>query len=195
MNTLSELLSSRVKAEIFRLLFGADVRELHVREIARRANLNDATVRQELKKLTALGIITSRRDGNRICYRARTEHPLYSDIHGMVRKTSGLAEALAESLRGTDVRVAFVFGSMASGEANVESDIDLMVVGSLTLRELTKRLLGAAARLGREINSHVLSAGEFLRRKKTRDRFLTAVLKSPKLYVIGDDRELEGLGR
>ncbi len=195
MNTLSELLSSRVKAEIFRLLFGADPRELHVREIARRAGLNESTVRQELKKLTGLGIITARRDGNRICYSARREHPLYSDIRGMVLKTSGLAEVVRKSLRRSDVRVAFVFGSIGSGEANAESDVDLMVVGTLTLRELTRRLAGAAARLGREINPHLFSVGEFLKRKKVRDRFLTAVLRAPKLFIIGDDHELEGSGR
>ncbi len=195
MNTLSELLSSRVKAEIFRLLFGADASELHVREIARRANLNDATVRQELKKLINLGLIAARPDGNRTCYRARPEHPLYSEIRGMVLKTSGLAEVVRESLRGSDVRVAFVFGSMASGEGKAGSDVDLMVLGPLTLRELTKRLMGAAARLGREINPHVLSIGEYSRRTRARDRFLTSVLKGPKLFVVGDDHELEGLGR
>ena len=52
MDTLIELLSSRVKAEIFRLLFALEGRELHVREIGRQAALNDATVRQELKKST-----------------------------------------------------------------------------------------------------------------------------------------------
>lgn len=43
MNTLAELLFSRGKAEIFRLLFGVIPRELHVREIERQSGLADAT--------------------------------------------------------------------------------------------------------------------------------------------------------
>src|SRR6266705_6345829 len=80
MNTLADLLSSRVKAEVFRLLFGTVDQELHVREIERRSGLADATVRQELKRLTRLGVIELRRDGNRTYYHASTSHPLYSDI-------------------------------------------------------------------------------------------------------------------
>lgn len=76
MNTLAELLSSRVKAEIFRLMFGAGNGELHVREIERRSGLADATVRQELKRLTRLGVVEPRRDGNRTYYHANTQHPL-----------------------------------------------------------------------------------------------------------------------
>ena len=59
MNALSEILSSRTRAEIFRLLFGAIEDELHVRELQRRSGLNDRTIRQELSKLVRLdGSIT-----------------------------------------------------------------------------------------------------------------------------------------
>lgn len=65
MNALVELLSSRVKAEVFRLLFGLTNRELHVRELERQSGLAVSTVRQELKRLTRLGLVEARRDGNR----------------------------------------------------------------------------------------------------------------------------------
>src|SRR5882757_9394994 len=98
MNTLAELLSSRVRAEIFRLLFGLTVRELHVRELERQSGLADATVRQELKKLTRMGIVQARRDGNRTYYRASAQHPLYDDIRNLVIKTNGLADVLRDAL-------------------------------------------------------------------------------------------------
>jgi len=90
MDNLPRLLSSRVKAEVFRLLFGPDALELHVREIARRAGLNEATVRQELSALAGLRLVALRRDGNRAYYRAETANPLCADIRNIVRKTSGL---------------------------------------------------------------------------------------------------------
>src|SRR5204862_8335352 len=102
-----------VKAEIFRLLFGVAANELHVRAIERQSGLADATVRQELKRLLRLGVIESRIDGNRTYYRADTRHPLYPDIRNMVLKTNGLGEVLHQALVSSDIKLAFIFGSLA----------------------------------------------------------------------------------
>lgn len=91
MNTLALLFSSRVKAELFRLLFGSGANELHVRELGRQSGLAMSTVRQELKNLVRLGVVKSRQDGNRTYYRADSQHPLYPEIHSLVLKTCGLA--------------------------------------------------------------------------------------------------------
>jgi DNA-binding transcriptional ArsR family regulator len=195
MNTLVELLSSRVKAETFRLLFGTTGRELHVREIERQSGLADATVRQELKRLARLGVVESRRDGNRTYYRANARHPLYPDIRNLVIKTSGLVDVLREALTHRAVQAAFVFGSLADGSEKAQSDVDLMVIGTISLRQLGKLLSGVAGKLAREINPHVLTAEEFVRRKKARDHFLTTVIHAPRLFVIGDEHELEAMGR
>ena len=98
MNFLADLLSSRVKAEVFRLLFGPAARELHVRELERQSGLSVSTVRQELKRLSRLNLVLVRKDGNRTYYRANSEHPLCPEIRGLVLKTSGLVEVLKEAL-------------------------------------------------------------------------------------------------
>jgi len=195
MNTLAELLSSRVRAEIFRLLFGLVDRELHVRELERQSGLADATVRQELKKLTRIGVVEVRRDGNRTYYRANAQHPLYEDIRNLVLKTSGLADVLREALGTAGVQLAFVFGSVASATEKAHSDVDLMVIGTINLRQLGKRLSGIAAKIGREVNPHVLTDEEFARRVEVHDHFLTSVLNTPRLFVIGSDRELKTMGK
>ncbi len=196
MNKLADLLSSRVKAEIFRLLFGGPRQELHVREIARQSDLSEATVRQELKRLARLELVAARRDGNRTCFRANTEHPLYPDIRNIALKTSGLVYVLHEVLakERKAIRVAYVFGSIASGSDKAQSDVDLMVIGDLSLRQLGRLLSGVSLELGREINAHVVDEGEFAKRRKSHDHFLTTVLAAPKLFVIGNENELTRLG-
>jgi DNA-binding transcriptional ArsR family regulator len=192
----AELLSSRGRAELFRLLFGPAHRELHVRELERRTGLSDATVRQELKKLSRLGVVEARRDGNRTCYRANDAHPLYPDIRNLVLKTSGLTDVLREVLdRAGDIKLAFVFGSIAGDTAKGHSDIDLMVIGTISLRQLSKRLSGLEAKLGREVNPHVLTPEEFARHAGERNHFITAVLKGPWLFVVGSEDVLRKLGR
>jgi predicted nucleotidyltransferase len=139
--------------------------------------------------------VSVRRDGNRTYYRPNRIHPLYPEIRSLVLKTSGLGDVLRQALAGLQVSVSFVFGSVAEGIETPESDVDLMVVGSPTLRQLSKPLAHASSRLGREINAHVLTPAEFARRKQERDHFLESVLARPRVYVIGSDDELEAVGR
>ncbi len=195
MNSLAPLLSSRVRAELFRLLFGTPPRELHLRDLARRAGLNEATVRQDLKLLGAMHLVNLRRDGNRAYYSANASNPLYPEIRGLVLKTCGLADVLREALGADGIRIAFVFGSIAGGVEKAESDVDLMVIGSITLRQVAGRLSGVTGRLGREINPHVFTPKEFASRIESGDHFVSAVMEAPKLFLIGDDDELAGLGR
>lgn len=195
MNTLAELLSSRVRAEIFRLLFGPVSRELHVRELQRQSGLNDATVRQELKKLTRLGVVEARQNGNRTYYRANAQHPLYEDIRNLVLKTSGLVDVLREALGNSGIRLAFVFGSLASATEKAHSDVDLMVIGTISLRQLGKRLSGISEKIGREVNPHVLTPEEFTQRVKAQDHFITSVLATSRLFVIGGEDELGTMGK
>ena len=190
---LAEILSSRVRAEIFRLLFGVSEAELHVREIERRSGLNISTVRQELEKLERLDLLTARRDGNRLYYRANRDHPLFTDIHNLVVKTSGLVDILREAVDKEGVKIAFVFGSIAGNQADAGSDVDLMVIGDVGLRTLSGWLTGISDKIEREVNPHVLSEEEFARKKQSKEHFLSNVLSSPKLFIKGTEDELAAL--
>jgi predicted transcriptional regulator len=90
MNTLAQLICSRIRAEIFRVLFGPGAEELHLREIQRRSGFAVGTVRQDIEKLVNLGVVMRRKDGNRVYYAANRHHPLYDEIRRMVLKTIGL---------------------------------------------------------------------------------------------------------
>lgn len=195
MNRLTELLSSRARAEIFRLLFGRMGEELHVREIERRSGLNDSTLRQELRKLVRLDLLQSRRDSNRVYYRAKTENPLYPEIRNLVLKTSGLSDVMKSALIDTRIQMAFVFGSIACGEEKAGSDVDLMVIGQLGLRDLSRLLSGIGEKIGREVNPYVLREEEFRKRIRAKDHFVSSVMEAPKIFIIGSQRELEAMGR
>ena len=194
MKLLAEILSSRVRAEIFRLLFGVSDRELHVREIERQTGLTIATVRQELRKLEGMDIVKARRDGNRLYYRANKEHPLYAEVHNLVLKTSGLVDVLKKVLDRTEVKVAFVFGSIADDQAGAHSDVDLLVIGEVGLRSLSAWLSGVSDEIGREINPHALSEQDFRKRKRADEHFLSQVLGAPKLFIVGNEDDLEAMG-
>jgi predicted nucleotidyltransferase len=194
MNSLARLICSRVRAEIFRILFGVRAGELHLREIHRQTGFALGTVTQDLGKLVKLQLVSSRRDGNRVYYSANQRHPLYPEIRLLVLKTSGLVDVLSEALETGNIQCAFVFGSVASGTENADSDIDLMVIGDISLRKVSSLLSAAGNQLGREINPHVMSSAEFARRVHEKDHFVTSVLANPRIFVKGSAHDLEGMG-
>ena len=194
MKMLIKLLSSRTRAEIFTILFGLNPLELHIREIARRSELSEASIRQELNKLTGLDLVRNRRDSNRVYYCANKENPLYKEIHSIVLKTTGLTDILREALSDTLIEIAFVFGSFATGEESVNSDIDLMIIGDIGLRAVSRLLSGVSEKIEREINPHVMTRKEYISRRISGDHFVLNVLKGPKLFVKGDQNKFEELG-
>ncbi len=194
MNVLSEILSSRTRAEIFKLLFGTIERELHVREIQRRSGLNDSTIRQELRKLVRLDLVIGRKDSNRVYYRAKKSSPLYPELRNLVLKTVGLADILRGALQDERIKVVFVFGSIVDGKETADSDVDLFVIGDVGLRRISELLAGVSEKIGREINPHVMSKDEFRNRIETGEHFVSSIVKSPKLFITGTDRDLETMG-
>ncbi len=196
MGILAEILSSKIRAGIFRILFGVDPdTELHMREIERRTGFAIGTVQKELQKLQRLEIITRIKDGNRVYYRANTVHPLYPDIRSIVLKTSGLADVIMNALANEKgIKVAFIFGSLARQEDKATSDVDLMVIGDIGLRKLTGLLTDVASKIGREINPHAFTEKEFVKRRRGQDHFLNQVLESPKIFIIGTENDLAEMG-
>jgi uncharacterized protein len=194
MDVLTAILSSGVRAEIFRVLFGLSTEELHMREIQRRSGFAIGTVQTELRKLQGLDLVKKRRDGNRVYFRANRQNPLFNDIHKLVLKTTGLVDVLKKALSVDEkIRLAFVFGSVARGEIQAGSDIDLMIIGDVGLRNISRHLSGVTELMGREINPHVYSDADFSSRKKSGEHFLNRLLKEPKLFIIGNENDLEAM--
>ena len=191
---LHELLPP-VRAEAFRLLFGPDSRDLHLRELCRLSKLGIGPWQRELAKLEKLDLIHRRVDGNRRSFRANKEHPLYPELASLVAKTSGLREVLVNALKeAKGIQVAFVFGSLAGGAGKASSDVDLMVIGDIGLRDIAPRLRPAIDSIGREINPVVMSPAGFSSKVKEGDAFLKNVLAAEKLFIVGGADELGSMG-
>ncbi len=161
-------------------------------ELARRLGVPSSSLQRELRDLTEAGILKTYRQGRMAYYQANVESPLFPDLQGLLLKTSGLVDVLFDSLKPVvpKLRLVFIYGSIASGGATHASDIDLMVIGSVSPVELVQPLRRARDLLGREINPTVYSPSEFAKKRRAKDHFLTRVLDKPLLFVIGDGDEL-----
>lgn len=163
---------------------------MHLREIVRKSKLSVGTIQKELKNLEITGVILPERDGNRLNYFANQAHPLFPVIMELIRLTTGVYGTLRDAISFNGVMFAYVFGSIASNREKPQSDIDLMVIGSLSLRDLAKRLSGLSEKLGREINPHCFTCEEYFSRCKNKEHFVTSVIQAKRQIIIGDKDEL-----
>ncbi len=162
-------------------------REFYLRELVRLTGFAPRTVNQEIDRLVASDLLTERRHGNRRYLSANERHPLFRPIREIVLKTDGLAGVLSEALGIDGVDFAFVFGSIAAAAAKGGSDIDLLIVGDIGLREAVKRLAPAQDQLEHEIVPIVWTLREFERRRQDGDHFLSDILRGPRIVVVGSE--------
>jgi predicted nucleotidyltransferase len=193
MNKLALLFYSAVRAELFRLLFGVRPGKMYRAEIIGLTRFAKGSVEEELKKLVDLELLITSKESHRRFYTANTAHPLYPELRNIVLKTSGLRDVVLEAISSEHIRFAFVFGSIASVTERAESDLDLMIIGSVTHRDLASPLRALTDQLGREINPHFYTVEEMMRRLSVRDHFLRDVISKPKLFIIGDEHEFTAM--
>src|SRR5439155_24908581 len=92
------------------------------------------------------------------------------------------------------ISAALVFGSAARNELRNDSDIDVLVVGDVAVGDVVDVLSQAEQVLGRQVNPTFYPPGEFARKITTGHHFLTAVLKEPHIFIIGNGDDLGRLG-
>lgn len=189
------------------LMFGAYRRQLlatlllrpdekfHVRELGRMTGISAGSIHRELKAMAEAGLLLRERVGNQVFYQANQACAIYDELATIFRKTIGLATLLNDALSGLarDIEFVFVFGSMATGLQTSSSDVDLLVLGDVSLFNVAKALSPVQATIGREINPVVMKIDKFLALIGKKDRFATRVWEEPKIDVMGGEDEVAEL--
>lgn len=190
------LLFGSTRRRVLGWLLGHVDESYYLRQIARHTGTAVGAVQRELELLTSAGLLRRTVQGRQVYFQANREAPIFPELRGLFAKTVGLADMLRDGLAslGEQVAVAFVFGSAARGDLRPGSDIDVLVVGDAAFGDVVGALAGAQERLGRDVNPTVYRPSEFRAKLRARHHFLTTVLKGPRLFIVGGDDELVGLG-
>ncbi len=192
MSRLAELLFKDYRRRVLGLLLLHPDKKYHVREIARLTGTVAGTLHKELARLAEAGILRKETVGNQVQYSADRNCPIFEELAGILRKTSGVVDVLADALApiADGIDTAFVFGSMASGKETAGSDVDVLVIGDVTFSEVANALYPAQDLLQREINPKVYSKEEWIQMQKNKDAFVKDVVVKPKLFILGAANDL-----
>jgi predicted nucleotidyltransferase len=192
---MTAALFGRARRAVLGLLYAHPDESFYVRQVVRAAGVGQGAVQRELRRLSAAGIIEREQHGRQVFYRASRACPVFSELHALMVKTAGMADILRQALEplADSVLLAFVYGSLASGEENARSDVDVMVIGKASFGEVVQALRPAEEKLAREVNPTVYPAAEFRAKLAAEHHFLTSAVKGAKVFLIGDEHDLAGL--
>lgn len=194
MSQLGNALFTTTQQKVLGLLYVQPNRSFYLKEILRLTGMGVATIKRELDRMLAAGILSMTHIGNQHHYQANPECPIYEELLSVVKKTFGVVDVIQSALLPlvSVIDFSFVYGSVAKSEETTSSDIDLLVVTeSLAYADLMDLLTDAEMQLGRPINPSIYTAQQIKKRIKQKNVFLTRLMEQPKLWVKGSEDDLK----
>jgi uncharacterized protein len=192
---LDTLLGSKLRVKVLGWLFSHPDERYFVRQLTSLVKEDSTNVSRELARLEKTGILVSTTEGRQKYYQANRESPIFDELHGLTVKTVGVADILRSALTPAkeQIKIAFIFGSIASGNERKRSDIDVMVIGKVPFEEIFSLLSPAEEKLRREVNPVVYPVTEFKKKITADHHFVKTVLGDRKIFLVGDEDELTKL--
>jgi len=186
--SIGDALFTKTQQRVLGLLYGTPDKSFYTNEIMRWADMGRGTIRRELDRLVSAGILSVTPEGNQNHYQAKQDNPVYTELLGIVRKTFGVADVIRQAMKplSGQIKLAFIYGSIAKGTDTRTSDIDLMLIGErLNYGDVIDVLMPLEESLQRSINPTVFTSAEFASRLDQNSSFLVRVMEQPKVVIKG----------
>ncbi len=188
---ISKIFHSQTRKELFRLYFTNPDQKYYLRELERQLSIPVSMIRAELLRLEKDGIFYSSRQGNLTYYALNRSYPLFEELKSIVFKTIGIQGELKNILSPMKgIEAALIYGSFARKQETAQSDIDILIIGTLEQSTLPGRIRKLENKIQREINYTVLTPEEFRGKIKEKGSFLEQVMKNPVIFLVGDKNVL-----
>lgn len=189
-SSIGDTLFTKTQQRVLGLLYGKPDHSYYLNEIVRLAGMGKGTVKRELEKMCAAGLLTLTRQGNQNHYQANADNPIFNELKAITQKTFGVMDIVKAALAPVlpTVDIAFIYGSMAKGTENADSDVDVMLVADdLSYSEVMALLELAEKQLDRTINPTLYAVREFTERIHNNQNFIKKVMGQPKIWLKGED--------
>ena len=183
---LLPLFRSEMQVRLLALVLLQPERQWTLQGLAEALDAPQSSVHRELARAEGAGVIRRADDARPYRFSAATEDAAYEPLAELLRRSVGVENELRASLDRPDVLAAVIYGSWASGARRPDSDIDVLVVGNASLRELRRLVRPIGKATGRTIDVTLLGDEEFRRLRAERSSFVRQLLEAPVTSLIGD---------
>lgn len=163
---LAELFSSKTRIRLLLKLFLNPDVSCYLRELATEFDVSPNAVKEELDNLTEAGYLEKKKEGRSLFFRANTRHPIFPELHSIVKKSLGI-DRVIEEVRADlgDVRAVYILDDYALGKDS--GLIDLLIVGTIQSEKLHTYVRITEEKIRRKLRVMVLSPEEFAASRQT----------------------------
>ena len=147
---LDALISSKTRIKLLLKFFLNSNTSAYLRHLEKEFGESTNSIRLELDRFEAAGMLTARNEGNKKFFRANTEHPLFNEVHNIIRKYVGIDRVIEYIIeRLGNVENVYLTGSFSKGLDS--SVIDLIIIGEIDKKYLTELVEKAEALINRKV--------------------------------------------
>jgi len=159
-NLFTGIISSKTRIKLLTRFFFNPATRSYLRELANEFNVSTNSVREELNQLTKTKLLTSKKSGRQVFYKANQNHPLFPELKSMVGKVMGIDQVIDGIVtRLGDLERAYLLDDYAEGKDT--GIIDLLLVGDIDQYHLNDLSRKTERYIKRKIRSLVLSREEY----------------------------------
>lgn len=161
-NLLSGFITSQLRIKILTRLFLNPDTHSYLRELVKELKASPSQVKSELDQLKKSELLTSQKNGRQVLFSANKDHPLFKELHSMVKKALGMDSILKSIIdRLGNINHAFLIDDYAEGKDS--GIIDLVLVGQIDIQNLHDLTKKTEIHLKRKIRVLPLTNDEYLR--------------------------------
>ena len=169
------IITSKTRINILMRLFLNPDQQAYLRELSREFSASPSVIKEELSNLSECGLLNQKRNGRQILYSANTKHPLFPELHSMVRKALGMEQILDSIIsRLGSLKLALLIDDYAEGRDT--GIIDLVLVGDVDRENLQDLVEKTERYINRKIRYLILSEAEYQNMKENLEKRPNIVL-------------------
>lgn len=187
---LKSLFSSDTRIKVLSHFFLHPGESYYLRQLEKLLKIPGGQLRHELLNLEDIKLLISYREGNQKRYSINQDFPFYDELKNIFLKTTSAGDIIREALSKLEgIELVFIYGSFAKGEEHPGSDIDIMIVGSASDKEISRVISDVENKLKRTVNYSLYERKEVKTRLKKRDNFILTVFREPHIILLGSKND------
>jgi hypothetical protein len=157
---INTLITSQTRIKLLLKFFLNGSTKAHLRGLESEFGESSNSIRIELNRFEEAGLLNSLKEGNKKVFQANCKHPLFSDIHNIIMKETGIDRVIDKVIhRIGNLICIYLTGDFARGKDSPV--IELILVGADIDREYLARKVAQAEELvGRKVSYVILHPDE-----------------------------------
>ena len=191
-----KITKSKTRTAILKYFFFNKEGKYYLRQLERTLDIPVGNIRRELISLSKMGLFLKEKKGKEVYYSLNKKLAIFNEVSQIISKTIGIEAILTHGLQKVEgIQISFIYGSVARGKEDELSDADVFIIGEVEEDAVLKAVRKIEKEISREVNYTIFTKPDLVKGIKHGKVFLKDIIKGKKIFLIGNNNDLEKIVR